>query len=108
MILQTLWLVPAFPLLGSVLLVLSGGRLPQRAVAVIGVGSVALSAIITTLIGLDFMKAAPAGQVFQMTLWHWIAIGGFNPTVGTILGSAIAGDDFGRHNRRIPYPALFL
>jgi NADH-quinone oxidoreductase subunit L len=128
MILQTLWLVPAFPLLGSVLLVLSGGRLPQRAVAVIGVGSVALSAIITTLIGLDFMEAAPAGQVFQMTLWHWIAIGGFNPTVGlyldplslvmilvvTIVGFLIllyssefmAGDE--GYNRFFAYMTLFV
>jgi NADH-quinone oxidoreductase subunit L len=83
--LHALWLVPAFPLLGSVILILSAGKFPQRAIGIIGVGAVALSAILTSIIGIGFMLAPPAGQVFQMTLWHWISIGGFNPTVGLYL-----------------------
>jgi len=41
-----LWLVPALPLLGSIVLMLGTGRLSHRAEALIGVLSVGLAAVV--------------------------------------------------------------
>jgi NADH-quinone oxidoreductase subunit L len=83
--LHALWLIPALPLLGATILMISGGRLPQRAVAVIGVVPVAISAIIASIIGIGFMQAPPAGHAFSQILWRWMAIGGFRPEIGLYL-----------------------
>ena len=80
-----LWLVPAFPLLGAAILMLSGGRLPARVVGFVGVLPVAASAIVATVIGIGFMMSPPGGHAFTQILWHWIAIGGFAPAVGLYL-----------------------
>jgi NADH-quinone oxidoreductase subunit L len=83
--LHALWLVPTIPLLAATILIVSGGRLSQCAIGFIGVGSVAISAIIASLIGIGFMMTPPNGQAFSMTLWHWMSIGGFRPTIGLYL-----------------------
>ena len=45
---QLLWLIPAFPLLGFILLtLLHGASITRRVVAFIGVGTVGISAILT-------------------------------------------------------------
>ncbi|MCF3947150.1 NADH-quinone oxidoreductase subunit L [Acidiphilium iwatense] len=80
-----LWLVPAFPLLGAAILMISAGRLPSRAVALVGVVPVAVSAIVSAIIGIGFMAAPPSGHAFTEILWRWIAIGGFRPAVGLYL-----------------------
>lgn len=80
-----LWLVPAFPLLGAAILIVSAGRLPPRAVALIGVVPVAASAIVATIIGIGFMTAPPSAHAYTEILWRWIAIGDFRPAVGLYL-----------------------
>jgi NADH-quinone oxidoreductase subunit L len=82
---DALWLVPAIPLLGAAILMLSAGRLPAPAVAVTGVGSVALSAVVAVLIAWRFMAAPPAGDHFSLMLWHWMTIGNFAPIAGLYL-----------------------
>jgi NADH-quinone oxidoreductase subunit L len=80
--LQLLWLVPAFPLIGfGMLTLLSGVNIKQRTVALIGIGSVALSAILTILIGIDFMLAPPPDNVYVQTLWTWIDVANFSPEI---------------------------
>jgi len=83
--LHALWLVPTIPLLGATILIVSGGRLSQCTIGIIGVGSVAISAIIASIIGICFMMTPPNGRAFSVTLWHWMTIGGFNPTIGLYL-----------------------
>jgi NADH-quinone oxidoreductase subunit L len=65
-----LWLIPTLPLVGAILLVLTRGRLSKSVAGLIGAGSVGLSALITILIGFDFMSAPEA---YQQVLWTWIA-----------------------------------
>ena len=48
---EWLWLVPALPLAGFLLLFVSEGRLPDRLVAWIGAGSVGLSALAAAVAG---------------------------------------------------------
>ena len=75
---EMLWLIPALPLAGSLLLIVTQGRLGQIPVALIGAGSVVGSAVVTALVGLDFM-AAGSGPLSQV-LWSWMQVSGFNPS----------------------------
>jgi NADH-quinone oxidoreductase subunit L len=76
-------LVPLLPLLGSALLILSEGRLAPRLVAGVGVGSVVLSALIATFVAIGFLTGKD--QNFTVTLWQWVHIGNFAPTVSLYL-----------------------
>jgi len=76
-----LWLVPALPLGGFLVLALAGRRLPWPAVAAVGVGSVALSALVMFAIAIAFVADAPEGDAFTQTLWTWIAVGDFVPAI---------------------------
>jgi NADH-quinone oxidoreductase subunit L len=80
--LRVLWLVPALPFAGFLILSLIGPRMPRRAVAFVGVGSVGLSAAITLAIAGVFVGSPPPGGAFTETLWVWINTGGFAPTIG--------------------------
>lgn len=83
--LPLLWLIPALPLAGFLVLALGGSHLGRRSIAVIGTGSVALSALIAILIGINFIAARPPGLAFQQEAWVWIAIAGFSPRIGFYL-----------------------
>ena len=48
--LSWLWLIPALPLAGSVLLICTGGLLSRQLIAGIGVGSVGASAGVSALV----------------------------------------------------------
>jgi len=79
--LDLLWLVPALPLAGFLILVVGGRRLPPRAVAVVGVGSVALSAVVAILVSATHYWLAPEGAAYTQTLWEWMRVGDFAPSV---------------------------
>ncbi|MFC3285639.1 NADH-quinone oxidoreductase subunit L [Litchfieldella rifensis] len=79
------WLLPLtflLPLAGSLALALSFGRLSERVSAWIGVASVGLAALVTLPIAWRFLAAPEASGV---TLWTWIAVGDFRPTIGLLL-----------------------
>ncbi|MFQ3218382.1 MAG: NADH-quinone oxidoreductase subunit L [Paraglaciecola sp.] len=69
-----LFLVPLFPLVSSLILLLLHGRLAPFMVALLGVGSMAFSAILTLLIGLEFFEQG--AMVFQQVLFNWLPIAG--------------------------------
>lgn len=71
-------LVPLIPLLSSIVLMLTYAVLPRLLIGVLGVGSVAAAAILTLLIGMDFL-ADP--QPFQLVLWTWMQVGNFSPGI---------------------------
>jgi NADH-quinone oxidoreductase subunit L len=71
-------LVPTVPLLGFALLFLSAGRLHHRAIALMGVGSVGVAAVLALALMAGFL-ASP--QPADVTLWTWMAIDGFSPRV---------------------------
>lgn len=76
-----LWLIPALPFAGSLILILTGSRLPARWVPVIGSGSVGIAALITIAIGISFISAGP-GTVVRQVAWTWMDVNGFTPTIG--------------------------
>ncbi len=76
-----LWLIPAFPFLGFLLLAILGKKFGKKISAFIGVGTVGLSAIITLLIGIAFLTTPPQNRVFVQTLWTWIAADDFKVNI---------------------------
>lgn len=84
---EMLWLIPALPLFGFLILALFGNKLPRTLVPIIGAGSIAISAIIVIIIGVGFLNAPPSGGIFEQHLWTWFSIGNFNPQITLHLDS---------------------
>ena len=80
-----LWLVPAAPFAGFLLLALLGGRLSHVAVAAIGVGSVGLSMLAAVLTGCSFIIAPPQSHAYVQVLWTWMDVAGFRPEIAFYL-----------------------
>ncbi|MGE4473847.1 NADH-quinone oxidoreductase subunit L [Stutzerimonas balearica] len=72
----------AFPLLGYFLLAFSRGRLSENLAAIIGVGSVGLSALTSAWIIWQFNVAPPAAGVHTQLLWQWLDVAGFRADIG--------------------------
>ena len=70
-------LLPAFPLAGFVLLVLSRGRMPRGIAGVIGAGSVGLSFLLALTIAIGVLNNG--GQAYTTVLWQWMQVGDFAP-----------------------------
>ena len=75
-----LFLTCLFPLLGWLALAFSRGRLSENTAALIGVGSVGLSALTAAWIIWQFNVAPPPGGVYTQLLWQWMAVDGFTPS----------------------------
>jgi NADH-quinone oxidoreductase subunit L len=78
---ELLWLIVALPFAGSLILVILGKRLSRMGCSIIGVGSITLAAIITILVGVDFLSHNPAGIPFNQTLWQWMNVYGLSPGI---------------------------
>jgi NADH-quinone oxidoreductase subunit L len=86
-VINLLWLIPALPFAGALLLALFGSRLSRRAVAMVGVGSIGVSAVIAILVAASYLDAAPSGGSFTQPLWTWIDINGFRSQISLYLDS---------------------
>ncbi|WNV02925.1 NADH-quinone oxidoreductase subunit L [Candidatus Methylospira mobilis] len=75
--LNLLWLVPACPLLGFLVLFGTEGKLSKNRVPWIGAGSVGVSALLSAGIGVDFLAHNPDQSVFRQMLWSWVAVSDF-------------------------------
>jgi len=73
---ELLWLVPALPFAGFLILSIFGRALSPRAAAAVGTLFVGLSAALTLYIGYGYLVRAPEGGAFTQTLWQWISAGG--------------------------------
>ena len=77
-----MWLMPAAPLASFVVLALVGARLPRWVAALVGVGSVGVSAAVAGALAVHFLISPPPDHAAIQTLWTWMAVGDFRPTVG--------------------------
>jgi len=75
--LDLIWLLPTYPLLGFLALVLTSGRLPKKIVGIIGAGSVGLSFLTAAIIATQFL--AGGEDYFVKEVWAWMAVGSFTP-----------------------------
>ncbi|WP_287030495.1 NADH-quinone oxidoreductase subunit L [Pseudomonas sp. UBA6310] len=74
-----LFLTFVFPLIGFLLLSFSRGRFSENLSALIGVGSVGLSALTSAWVILQFHTNPPTDGVFNQLLWQWMSVDGFAP-----------------------------
>ena len=74
-------LIPALPLAGFLILSLTGRHLPKSLVAVIGAGSVSAAALLTILLGFQFLQDPPAGNAYTQTLWQWMQTENFSAAI---------------------------
>jgi NADH-quinone oxidoreductase subunit L len=81
---QQLWLIPSLPLMGFLLLVLGHGRCSRSLARLVGVGSVAMAALVTLWVALDFYSLG-ATQTYQVELWPWFRAGVFEVSFGLYL-----------------------
>jgi NADH-quinone oxidoreductase subunit L len=77
--LDLLFLVFVFPLAGFLILAFARGRLAETPAAVVGVGSIGLSALTTLLVGIDFLQHPPVDHAYTQVLWTWMSVDGFAP-----------------------------
>ncbi|MCK9532440.1 MAG: NADH-quinone oxidoreductase subunit L [Gammaproteobacteria bacterium] len=73
-----LWLVPALPLAGALVLALMGRRWPETWIARLACATVAASAVLAAIMGADYL-AAPGARV--QVLWSWFTAGELSPAV---------------------------
>ncbi len=71
-----LWLIPTLPFIGAFVLVLFGSRLSKKMIPVIGAGSVGLAALITLIVGTNFISSS--SKSFDTVAWQWIDIAGLS------------------------------
>lgn len=69
----SLWLIPALPLAGFLILVLTEGRLPRSVVAWVGAGSVGLAAVLTGYVAWQFL--ANDNTTLVSSEWLWFSVG---------------------------------
>ncbi|MHC9242736.1 NADH-quinone oxidoreductase subunit L [Pseudomonas aeruginosa] len=67
-----------FPLVGFLLLSFSRGRWSENLSALVGVGSVGLSALSAACAIFSFHSSPPAGGAYSLVLWQWMAAGDFS------------------------------
>ena len=82
---ELLWMIPFLPFAGFVILALIGHRIGDRIAALIGAGSVGVSAIIAFTVGYNFLVSPPAGHSYTQILWTWIKVGSFTPGIAFYL-----------------------
>src|SRR5512143_342053 len=80
-----LYLIPALPFAGFIVLALLGRRLRKATVALVGAGSVGASALLAVLAAVGFVTEPPEGNAISQTLWTWMRFDGYAPAVSFTL-----------------------
>ncbi|MES2664243.1 MAG: NADH-quinone oxidoreductase subunit L [Pseudomonadota bacterium] len=73
-----LYLTILFPLIGFLLLSLGRQRWSENAAAIIGVGSIGLSALTAAFVGFNFLQLPVESRIFLQPLWSWVSVAEFN------------------------------
>ena len=82
-LIELLGWVPLFPFLGFLILVFAGERLAKTLIAWVGVGSVAVSALLAILIGAEFLNGTL--QPYRLVFGNWMAVDDLSVTLGFYL-----------------------
>ncbi|HYG04112.1 MAG TPA: proton-conducting transporter membrane subunit, partial [Chryseosolibacter sp.] len=73
---ELLWLIPALPFAGALMLIMLGSRSSKNLVPFIGAGSVGLSALLTLITGIQFLSVGD--NVWTQQVWNWITVMNLN------------------------------
>lgn len=80
-----IWLIPALPLLSFIIISLLAKKLHWRITAILGLGSVTLSAIITIVAGISFLSAPPETGSVTSHIYTWLKAGDFRADISFLL-----------------------
>lgn len=75
------WLIPALPFLGFLILVLVGSRFQKRVIAAVGVGSVGISAIVALIAAFEFLIPLSKETFYVHPVATWFNVAGFTPKI---------------------------
>ncbi|MGA9756147.1 MAG: NADH-quinone oxidoreductase subunit L [Desulfobaccales bacterium] len=79
------WLIPLFPLIGFLINGLVGKSLPKGVVGTIGAAAVGLSFLVTVAIFLEFLKLPEGVHAVEKVMYTWIASGTFKVSVAFLI-----------------------
>jgi NADH-quinone oxidoreductase subunit L len=79
------WLIPLFPLIGFLINGLVGKSLPKSVVGTIGSAAVGLSFLVTVAIFLEFLKLPEGVHAVEKVVYTWIASGPFKVSVAFLI-----------------------
>ncbi|HEX2976295.1 MAG TPA: NADH-quinone oxidoreductase subunit L [Bacteroidales bacterium] len=80
-----IWLVPALPILSFILISIFGKKLHWRLTAILGLGSVSISAIIAIIAGISYLSAPPETGSVTSHIYTWLKTGNFKADVNLLL-----------------------
>jgi NADH-quinone oxidoreductase subunit L len=83
--LHNLWLIPFFPLLGSLINGLWRRHLSETSVAAIACSSVALSFLCSLISFVALFSLPPAGRSVEVVVYQWVTSGEFQAAMGFLL-----------------------
>ena len=86
---QLLWVIPAFPLLGFVLLVLGGRRLGEPLAGWFATAMVASSFVATVAVFFGLSDLDAGERVYEITLFEWVPSGELSVSFG-LLGDPLS------------------
>jgi NADH-quinone oxidoreductase subunit L len=79
------WLIPLFPLVGFLINGFWGKRLPKNVVGVIGSAAIGLSFLVTVSIFLEFLKLPAAARPVEKVVYTWMTSGSFQVPVAFLI-----------------------
>ena len=82
-----LWIIPFMPLAGFLILSIGSKWLSPKTSAVIGVSTVAISALVSIIVGIGFISGLGSIQAISLQLGTWIDVPGFSANFGFYLDS---------------------
>ncbi len=82
---QYVWLIPVFPLIGFLINGLYGKRLPKNVVGILGSAVIGLSFALTIAIFLEFLKLPAAARPVEKVVFTWISAGAFSVPIGFLV-----------------------
>ncbi len=83
--LDLIWLIPFFPMVGAIVNGLFGRRLPKGVVHTVACGSIFLSFLVSAGAFFALKALPPAERVFEQVLFEWIAFGSTTINLGYLL-----------------------
>ncbi|MBE9541559.1 MAG: NADH-quinone oxidoreductase subunit L, partial [Proteobacteria bacterium] len=82
---EYIWLVPFFPLLGVIINGILGIRFSKRLIGLIGSTAILLSFLVSCRILWEVLQLPPDARVFEVPLYTWIPCGDLKVNIGFLV-----------------------
>ena len=82
-----IWLIPALPILSFLVIALFGRFFTRKAIAIFGVGSVAISALLTVIAGIELLSSGQAEGSLNSVVYTWLSAGSLTASIAFRLDS---------------------